>query len=303
MKADTPSSTALLIAASIVHLRNDARDARLVSQQAAHWCAAFLGFAGPVARRLPGLVGRGWFRRLVSLLERITIPGMPVHFALRKRYVRNWVLRNLRGGYRQVVVLGAGFDTLCLELHARFPEVRFVEIDHPATQAVKLRALDARGARPANVRFVPADLAHAPLDCVLAGCGGYDPAARTLFVAEGLLMYLDAGRVAALLDYVARGANRIAFSFLELRRDGRPDFRLASRLVSGWLGLRRERFRWGVRRGDLGDFLGARGLRLARVTDDTSFARRATRAPAVGEYLCAAEAAPGQDAASERRRA
>ena len=299
MKADTPSSTALLIAASVVHLRSGAR-ARLVSRRGAEWCSAFLRFAGPLARRVPALVTREWFRRLVGAVERITIPGMPVHFALRKRYLRSWVLRNLRGEYRQVVVLGAGFDTLCLELNERFPAVRFVEVDHPATQRVKLRALGAASVSPANLCFVPADLASVPLGRALAGCAGYDPGAKTLFVAEGLLMYLEADRVDALLEEVARGeANRIAFSFLEPRRGGSPDFRIASGLVNGWLSLRRERFRWGVGRTELGEFLGSRGLRVTHVTDDRTFARGlpgdafAASAPAVGEYLCTAESQRG----------
>jgi len=299
MKADTASSTALLIAASTLLLRQEPNGTRLVSRQAADLCAAFLRTAGPIARQVPALVRTKWFQRLVGVAESITIPGMRAHFALRKRYLRNWVIRTIREGYLQVVVLGAGFDTLCLELHARLPSASFIEVDHPATQRVKLRALDAMGVSPRNVFFVPADLTSTPLDQALASCPGYDASRRTLFVAEGLLMYLEADRVGTLLDYVTGcGPSRIAFSFLEPRGDGSPNFRIASRLVNAWLNVRRERFRWGVRRGELNDFLRARGLRAAQVTDDGTFVQRlpsgifAAGTPSVGEYLCTAEARP-----------
>lgn len=299
MKPDRPSSTALLIAASTLFLRNEAAGAYLVSREAADYCAQFLRAAGPPASRVLDLVEKRWFRRAVRMLESITIPGIQAHYALRKRYVRDWVVRNIREGYPQIVELGAGFDTLCLELHARLPEACFIEVDHPATQRVKLRALAVTGVNPRNVFFVPADLTSTPLDQALAVCPGYVPARKTLFVAEGLLMYLEADRVSGLLDCVTRrGPNRIAFTFLEPRRDGKPNFRIASRLVDGWLNLRRKRFRWGVRRSELGGFLASHGLRLAQVTDNETFARCfpigvfAGGAPSVGEYICTAEANP-----------
>lgn len=283
MKPDRPSSTALLVAASTLFLRHEAQSAHLVSREAADHCAQFLRTAGPPASGVLHLVERGWFRRAVRMLERITIPGIQAHFALRKRHVRDWVLRNIHGGYSQVVVLGAGFDTLCLELCAQLPAARFIEVDHPATQRVKLRALAATGVHPRNVFFVPADLSRTPLDGALAACAGYDPARKTLFVAEGLLMYLEPDRVGRLLDYATRrGRNRIAFTFLEPRRGGIPNFRIASRLVDAWLNLRCERFRWGVTRAGLGGFLAARSLRIEQLTDDGT----------VGEYLCMAEATP-----------
>lgn len=294
MKPDKPSSTALLIAASTLFLRREAPRAHLVSSEAADYCTQFLCAAGPFARCIPHLVEQGWFRRVVRMLERTTIPGMQAHFALRKRYVRDWVLRNTRAGHSQLVVLGAGFDTLCLELHAQLPATRFIEVDHPATQGVKRRALAAMGVNPRNVHFVPADLAHTPLDEALAACAGYDPARKTLFLAEGLLMYLEADRVGGLLECVTGlGRNRIAFTFLEPRTGGYPNFRIASRLVDGWLSGRRERFRWGIRRTELGGFLASRGLRLEEVTDDRTFARgEPGSAVAVGEYICTAEAVP-----------
>lgn len=42
-------------------------------------------------------------------------------------------------GARQVLVLGAGFDTLCLRLAPQYPHVRFFEVDHPASTSSRSR--------------------------------------------------------------------------------------------------------------------------------------------------------------------
>jgi Leucine carboxyl methyltransferase len=74
-----------------------------------------------------------WFRPIAKLIERITIPGILLHYALRKKCIRELVRSALANGIAQVVILGAGFDPLSSELQGEFPTARFWEIDHPAT--------------------------------------------------------------------------------------------------------------------------------------------------------------------------
>ncbi|MEQ1870931.1 MAG: class I SAM-dependent methyltransferase, partial [Vicinamibacterales bacterium] len=57
--------------------------------------------------------------------------------------------------FASAMVMFAGFDLLAWRLHRERPEVRFFELDHPATQAPKKRKLDAAG----NLTFLPVDLA------------------------------------------------------------------------------------------------------------------------------------------------
>src|SRR5205085_3645641 len=90
--------------------------------------------------RLAGLLRKAWFRRLCTLLERATLPGICLHFALRKQILRRHAQAAIDAGCTQVIVLGAGLDTLCLELKAARPDLCCIEIDHPATQALKRSA-------------------------------------------------------------------------------------------------------------------------------------------------------------------
>jgi O-methyltransferase involved in polyketide biosynthesis len=65
-------------------------------------------------------------------------------------------------------LLGAGFDSFCLRRPTFAEHVEIYEIDHPATQALKVERIRACGASPASVHFVPADLSHMSVGAALA---------------------------------------------------------------------------------------------------------------------------------------
>jgi methyltransferase (TIGR00027 family) len=109
------------------------------------------------------------------------------------------VVAGIETGLRQVVILGAGYDDRALRF--RTPGVRFFEVDHPGTQADK-RARLARmpgSSRVSGPVLVAADFRVDALPEVLASAG-HDRAAPTLFLCEGLLVYLDEQATIGLLD-------------------------------------------------------------------------------------------------------
>ena len=60
-------------------------------------------------------------------------------------------LQAVDAGIRQVVIVAAGYD--CRSLRFRTSGVRFIELDHPSTQADKRRILDDMGADVADVAY------------------------------------------------------------------------------------------------------------------------------------------------------
>lgn len=102
-------------------------------------------------------------------------------------------------GSKQVVVLGAGFDTRAYRFHASHPKLRFFEVDLPATINLKKRRVSGVfGRLPGYVRYVPIDFNTQSLEKRLRRAG-YDPAKRTFFVLEGVTMYVsEAGNRATL---------------------------------------------------------------------------------------------------------
>lgn len=309
MKAENPSATAYLIAAGTLFVAADPQAGRLIPARAAELSASFVGAGSRLARCVPDALGRKHLRPFVSAVERLTIPGIQIHYALRKLYLEETLRAALSESepdrFRQVVVFGAGYDTLALRLHETFPGTQFIETDHPATQRRKTHALAAhrnlRLERPPtpNLHFLPLDLTRQQLAATLRNFHAYRNGARTLFIAEGLLMYLSHAEVDNLFQTIREcsGAqSRVAFTFMEPQADGCVNFRTRSRIVDAWLGWRGELFKWGIERGALSGYLSARGFSLREIATDETFRRRYLEPAALahlplaqGEYVCIAD--------------
>jgi methyltransferase (TIGR00027 family) len=292
MQHEQASRTALLIAASLVLLRRDPKYSGLISEASADSCAQMLEAHSAQARLLLRIVRQGWFRPIAKLIDRTTIPGILLHYALRKKCISGLVRSALIDGATQVVVIGAGFDPLSFELHRDFPSAQFWEIDHPATQRHKLRAFPKIDVD--RLHFVPADLNATALDREALINSSFDPAQRTFWIAEGLLMYLPADLVASLmrrLGNISAPGSQFAFTFMEKLGDGRIHFDPQSKLVDWWLRRRGEPFLWGTTRNDLVDFV--RPWRVIRFFDHNDLreteSELADQDIAKGEVICLAE--------------
>jgi len=108
--------------------------------------------------------------------------------AARTRFFDDQVLAAISAGIAQIVVVGAGYDDRGLRF--RTPGVRFYEIDQPSTQVDKVRRLQAIGFPAEDLVLAAADFFYDDLDRVLARCG-HDARRATLFICEGVLVYLE----------------------------------------------------------------------------------------------------------------
>ena len=229
MQHEHASRTALLIAASLVLLHHDPKRSRVVSKTAVDLCAHVLEDHSSQTRLFLKIVQRTWFRPIAKLVERITIPGILLHYALRKKCISELVHSALANGVAQVVVLGAGFDPLSSELQREFPTALFWEIDHPATQRHKVRACSEIGIE--RVHYLAVDLSATGVDRETLINTRFDPAKRTFWIAEGLLMYFPADIVLSLirtLSTLSPPGSEFAFTFMEKHRDGPNSIRFAN---------------------------------------------------------------------------
>jgi len=291
MRQKSPSDTATLIARSTLLCAKDAGLSALLAPGEEEFLRRILG-----GRASGGWFGfaidRSWACQALMLAERLLLGGIFTHYLARKRWIEKEVRRVLEREVRQVVVLGAGYDTLACRLAGEFPGVSFVELDHPATQASKHAAL----AGLPNLHFVPVDLGTTMPADALAGCAGFDGSLPSIVVAEGLTMYFTESKVAAILRSAAAVAGiegGVIFTFMELAEDGRLSFRGQCPLVDWWLRSRSEPFQWGCERRYLRAFLRSCGLKPDVVANHRDLRsrilapRRAARLPlARGECLC-----------------
>jgi methyltransferase (TIGR00027 family) len=178
--ADPVSATALWTAA--VRARETTRADRLFDDPYAD------ALAGPDGHALMHHMSPGGF---------VDSPVLPI----RTRFFDD-ALRRLvgDGGYGQVVLLAAGMDSRAYRLNLP-PRLRWIEVDQPDLLAVKADRLAALGAEPVcDRRTAGADLAGDWPATLRAAGLSREP---TVWMAEGLLSYLDAAQVATFLGTIS----------------------------------------------------------------------------------------------------
>jgi methyltransferase (TIGR00027 family) len=154
-----------------------------------------------------------WMIRVYQIQD-LLMPGQWVGFGHRKIFMQQQVEAAIEQGARQVLVLGAGFDTLCLRLAPKHSHVHFFEVDHPTTSAAKAKGVALEG-QPGNMIQIAADLGEHALSKVLSEDGRWQFSQPSVLVAEGLFQYLTDDEVRGLLGEAAACASprsRIAFT-------------------------------------------------------------------------------------------
>jgi methyltransferase (TIGR00027 family) len=142
----------------------------------------------PVRRGILRIIDRKWLGARTSAIART-------------RLADDWLQNALRNGARQVLILGAGFDMRAY----RLPEIgaaRVFEVDHPFTQAAKIRLISRQAGHHAVVTHVPVDFNRQTLDAALRG-SDFDSNARSIVLWEGVTNYLTEAAVDATLRTIA----------------------------------------------------------------------------------------------------
>ncbi|MEJ7576345.1 MAG: SAM-dependent methyltransferase [Pyrinomonadaceae bacterium] len=292
---NTASATARLIAHSLVWLSRDERRGRFVPPRVAQLTYALVEGDEDTDWRYR-LLHHAETRPAIAFAERLALPGIQLHWAVRKLFLEEAACDALTANAEQIVIIGAGLDTLALRLHKEFTSCRFIEIDHPATQRAKLESLNRikatqEVAPAANLHFLSADLATQPLDEVLLESGFFRRNVKSLFVAEGVLMYLEMLDVKELFAAVRRlsgAGSRFAWTFMETLDEGGIAFRNSTSLINRWLRGRGEKFKSSFARKEIEPFLHTHDFKL-RETVCAETLRRRYLAPAGLEFLALAE--------------
>lgn len=108
--------------------------------------------------------------------------------ALRYRHIDDRLANAYRRGFRQVLLLGAGYDYRAYR--EAYADVHFVEVDHPATQQAKLKWLKRHGADGgARVSYVAVDFMGDWADTLRRSGALLDQ--PTYVIWEGVAYYLD----------------------------------------------------------------------------------------------------------------
>ncbi|MFC1524433.1 class I SAM-dependent methyltransferase [Thermodesulfobacteriota bacterium] len=260
MRKDKPSRTAYKVGVNIISLGSKPGMEKILPLGIVEATEKILVGAGAASKTVVRMARSQW---AVSMYEWFDwmMPGQFEAFAHRKAFCEHQIREVIRAGARQILVLGAGYDTLGWRLAPEFPEVNFFEIDHPATATPKAKGIEALGRRD-NLHLISEDLGQRKMVDVLEAHNKWDKSAPAVIVAEGLLQYLPAEAVRELFlqaAVITGPGSRIVFTFTATGGDGRPDAGKWTGLVLWIMRSSGEPWLWSIRPEELPGFLHGTG--------------------------------------------
>jgi len=214
--------------------------------------------------------------RLVALLSRIHVcrtllcryidhrwPGSRTSLIARTRLIDDCLTGALASGVRQVVLLGAGFDSRPCRLPGAHL-ARFFEVDHPNTSTIKkAHVTRSLGSLPAHVRFIPVDFQRQSVQRALEEAG-FDLSSRSLFLWEGVSNYLTEESVRATLSFLCglSPGTQLVFTYVDEAVIRNPSAFKGGREVQDAFSRLEEPWTFGIRPDRAGAFFRECGLCL-----------------------------------------
>jgi methyltransferase (TIGR00027 family) len=217
-------------------------------------------FLPPVAKAVIGL------SFLRGLVRKYVIPKGIYEYVLARTNVFDEAFQQvLEEQFPQIVLLGAGFDTRSWRFDRKNSGTIIFELDMPTTQEAKYKILKKKHvALPRNLVIVPIDFNREDVADVLQKAG-YQEQKKTLFLWEGVTMYLTAEAVDRTLEFIRKSSapgSRVVFDYIyasvlrqENTRYGEHEiFKTVSEAGEGWT--------FGLEEGSSETFLSQRGFKL-----------------------------------------
>nr|WP_319373041.1 class I SAM-dependent methyltransferase [uncultured Methanobacterium sp.] len=181
----------------------------------------------------------------------------------RVRYFDDFVKKLIVNGLEQLVIFGAGYDTRAYRIEELKEKVKVFEVDHPGTQSFKMEKIkEIFDSIPEHVVFVPVDFEKETFSEKLFS-KGYNPSLKTLFIMEGLLMYIPPKSVAETLSFIAensgKGSAVIFDYFPESVVDGTDKLKIAQD-IRNFAIQQGEPLQFGIKDGEFEEFLSTFGF-------------------------------------------
>jgi methyltransferase (TIGR00027 family) len=225
------------------------------------------------------------------LLVRRRLPCATDQVVARAPYYDEYLKECIDSGIKQLVILGAGYDTKAYRFNELKGRVKVFEVDLPTIQKVKIdRVKKIFGFLPDYVVYVPIDFNKEKLEKRLFE-SAYDGNLKTLFIWEGVTYYISAEAVDETLAFVSKNAcegSSIIFDYIfKSVVDGTCELEEAREWRQIHLGFGEALF--GIAEGTIDKFLSDRGFcQIHNVTPEllqSTYFRRASKGRRVAPYM------------------
>jgi methyltransferase (TIGR00027 family) len=205
---------------------------------------------------LPGM------RHLFLSYYESKVPGMYLYHQARTVFLDELFLA-AASAVRQIVILGAGFDTRPYRFAEQLKGIRIFELDHPGTAEWKRQRLHRLGTSIQHVTYAKIDFTTDSLEACLRK-NNYKPGEATFFLWEGVVMYLPVESVKKTLSFIAEAApgSSIAFDYIYASSMTQPRDFIGAEPYYRIVAQRNEPCLFGIDPKDVGPFLHNHGLSI-----------------------------------------
>ncbi|MFA5558570.1 MAG: SAM-dependent methyltransferase [Methanofastidiosum sp.] len=153
------------------------------------------------------------------LMNRLAPKGMYEYVIARTKYIDEVFRNAMNDNFDQILIFGAGFDSRGIRFTADKSKIKIFELDAPPTQRAKIKQYKNRKIEiPNNLIFIPIDFEKETLVQKLSDAG-FKKGKRSLFILEGLLMYLQENSVDETFKIIGEYAGKgsiIVFDYVHL---------------------------------------------------------------------------------------
>lgn len=204
------------------------------------------------------------FRRFFSHI--LPPPGIYEYVIARTKYIDAVFKQALVEQFDQILLFGAGFDTRALRLQNEAQHTRLFELDAPLTQQAKIQQYNKRNLSiPSNVVFIAIDFDKESLPHNLDTAGFYKDR-RSLFVLEGLLMYLEPESVQATFQTIREYAgigSRVVFDYIQASVLRHENTLYGEAGLTDSVSKAGEQWRFGIEPGEIASFVATYGFQVS----------------------------------------
>lgn len=222
--------------------------------------------------RYHSLLQNSWLRRFFICSEELLLPGDLMHILSRKYHIHRQIDQLLsEGKYRQLLVLGAGFDHLATYYSGK--GVPVFELDAPRMADLKQEFIQEYGYQNEYLAIEPVLLSHDSLLNAMRKNPRLNPSPDTIIIAEGFFDYLNTEEVSGIIEdislYFNNGIKIIStiFALDELPAFRRWVFKTGVRMVG-------EKIRLGLSKAEIRMLFEKKGFSIESVSNSGDMLRQ-----------------------------
>jgi len=202
--------------------------------------------------------------RFIVRLAKKKLPGGYYFHIARTKCIDDILEQQISKSIKQLVILGAGLDTRAYRFRDKLINIKVFEVDYPGTQIIKKERLKRLPfSLPSNISFVPLDFNLQGLDELVKY--GYSTKVKTLFIWEGVCMYLLPEAVDNVFSFLnvssGKGSNIVFDYIFQSMVEGKCDY-YGAKQSSYYASKVGEPYLFGVEEGKIKEFLEDRKFNL-----------------------------------------